>query len=525
MQLKINGCHNEIFEWIPYNEFIEIEEIGNNDLATAIWKDGPLYYSSIRRSYDREINKKVILKYLCNSQNVSHLFLSEVIYSVEENYGITQNLNTKDYMLVCKIEYYCENCGKKYNNQFEINNKICISCQTNHENKKINDLIQEIKLNIDRDVKQNDIMFEWIPYAQFNDIKEIGKGGFSTVYLAIWKDGLLSYHSGWRRQPNTKVALKCLNNSQNFLDEFINEVKAYTNQKIDNILKIYGISQNTNTKEYIMVLEYAEGDFNSYLKDKCEDFDWYNGLSMLTIAIEGLNKIHQKQMVHRDFHIGNILIRKLHGYKSISSACISDMGLCRKINDINETSIYGVMPYVAPEVLKGNPYTQAADIYSFGMIMYVIATGKQPFANCAHDEVLALNICNGNRPEINDKIAPKCYIDLMKKCWDSNPDNRPNSIELKESIDLFYNSLYRLNQHFEISIEKEQLVDREIEKQFNKTQEYRKENFLSIKNNQLTSHTQAIYTSRLLNSFTKDLPKYEDNFNSNTVEITDFTNL
>uniref|UniRef100_U9TKW6 Uncharacterized protein n=1 Tax=Rhizophagus irregularis (strain DAOM 181602 / DAOM 197198 / MUCL 43194) TaxID=747089 RepID=U9TKW6_RHIID len=78
MQLKINGCHNEIFEWIPYNEFIEIEEIGNNDLATAIWKDGPLYYSSIRRSYDREINKKVILKYLCNSQNVSHLFLSHI---------------------------------------------------------------------------------------------------------------------------------------------------------------------------------------------------------------------------------------------------------------------------------------------------------------------------------------------------------------------------------------------------------------------------------------------------------------
>ncbi|PKB96299.1 hypothetical protein RhiirA5_435065 [Rhizophagus irregularis] len=41
------------------------------------------------------------------------------------------------------------------------------------------------------------------------------------------------------------------------------------------------------------------------------------------------------------------------------------------------------------------------------MIMYVIATGKQPFANCAHDEVLALNICNGIRPEINDQIAPK----------------------------------------------------------------------------------------------------------------------
>ncbi|POG67725.1 hypothetical protein GLOIN_2v275216 [Rhizophagus irregularis DAOM 181602=DAOM 197198] len=229
MQLKVNVYQGGIFEWISYNEFIEIKEIENNVLATAIWKDGPLYYSSIRMSYNREINIKVILKYLCNSQNVSHLSLSEVIYSVKENYGITQNPNTKDYMLVCKIEYYCEICGKKYNNQFERNNKSCISCQTNHENKKIHDLIQEIKLNIDHNSGDFDIMFEWIPYDQFNDIKEIGKGGFSTVYSAIWKDGVLFYDcnpfkTGWKRQSNTKVALKCLNNSQNFLDEFVNEV-------------------------------------------------------------------------------------------------------------------------------------------------------------------------------------------------------------------------------------------------------------------------------------------------------------
>ncbi|GET64903.1 kinase-like domain-containing protein [Rhizophagus irregularis DAOM 181602=DAOM 197198] len=412
----------------------------------------------------------------------------KIVYSVKENYGITQNPDTKDYMLVCKIEYYCENCGKQYNNQFEINNKSCISCQTNPENKEINDLIQEIKLSIDR---RSDIMFEWIPYDQFNDIKEIGKGGFSTVYSAIWKDGLLSYKG--KRKSNTKIALKCLNNSQKLLDKFINEVKAYLQQNVNNILKIYGISQNPNTEEYIMVLEYAEGgNFNSYLKEKCVVFDWSNGLKILINIIEGLHKIHQKQIVHHDFHTGNILFTKCDNY----------VGL-----------------YIAsPEVLKGNPYTPAADIYSFGMIMYVIATAKQPFANCAHDEVLALNICNGIRPEINDQIAPKCYIDLMKRCWDSNPDNRPNSVEIKELIDLFG---YSLNQYY---IMKQQ-IHHEIEKQFNETQEYRKENFLSIKNNQLTTHTQAIYTSRLLNPFTKNLLKYNDNINSNTVEVTDFTNL
>ncbi|PKK60484.1 hypothetical protein RhiirC2_856822 [Rhizophagus irregularis] len=353
MQLKINGRRGEIFEWISYNEFIEIRELGNNVLATAIWKDGPLYYSSVRRSYDREINKNVILKYLCNSQNVSQLFSNEVIYSVEKNYGVTQNPITKDYMLVCKIE----------------------SCQTDHENKKINDLIQKIKLNINHNSSRSDIMFEWIPYDQFNDIKEIGKGGFSTVYSAIRKDGLLYYKAGCERKSNTNVALKCLNN----FDEFINEAKAYPHQ---NILKIYGISQNPTTKDYIMVLEYAEGgDFNIYLNKK------------------------------------NILFTKckpsfLNNY---ADYIICIMGLCKKIDDINETNIFGVMSYIAPEVLKGKPYTQAADIYSFGIIIYVIATGKQPFIN---------------------------YV------GNSNPDNRPNSTELKEFIDLFYISL---NQKFDKS--------------------------------------------------------------------------
>jgi hypothetical protein len=73
----------------------------------------------------------------------------------------------------------------------------------------------------------------------------------------------------------------------------------------------------------------------------------------------------------------------------------------------------------------------------------------------------------------------------MKRCWDSNPENRSNSIELKEFIDRFYNSL---NQKFD---KKEQIYN-ETEIQFNETQEYRKEDFLSIKNYQLDTHTQAI---------------------------------
>ncbi|GBC13739.2 kinase-like domain-containing protein [Rhizophagus irregularis DAOM 181602=DAOM 197198] len=347
------------------NEYFDYHCEKCGGIAIAIWEDGPLYYSNIKGKYKRKLNKKVLLKYLYNSQNINDTLLSKVAASIMESYGISQNPNTKEFILVLRPKNYCENCGKKYNNKFEIDNKNCMSCQTNHENKKISDLIQEMRLDLDH--SKSNTIFEWIPYDQFDDIREIDK------------------------------------------------VKTYSNRKI----------------------------------------------------------------VHCYFHMGNILFTKL-SYFSDYKACISDMGLYRKIDDINETKIYGVIPFVAPEVLKEKSYTREADIFSFGMIMYVVATGRRPFDNCAHDE-----------------------------CWDGNPDNRPNSIEIKEMIELFYNSL---DQDFK----KKEQQHYEIEEQFKETQESRKESLLSIKNGKSTTHAQAIYTSRLLNPFTKNIS------NSSTVEITDF---
>ena len=230
-----------------------------------------------------------------------------------------------------------------------------------------------------------------------------------------------------------------------------------------------------------MVLYYAEsGSFNNWMKISG---GWEDDMNTLNNIISGLGKIHEKKMVHRDFHIGNILLKFDDDFDSL----ISDMGLCGEVGNVDVTKIYGVMPYVAPEVLRGKPYTQAADIYSFGMVMYFMATGRQPFADRAHDQDLALSICNGIRPEITEKEAPKCYIDLMKKCWDPNPDNRPNAREVWKLIESF------------------KWLDEEIIKQFEEAYEYKKANLSAIENNQTITHPQAIYTSRLLNPYTTGL--------------------
>src|SRR5271154_5318235 len=184
---------------------------------------------------------------------------------------------------------------------------------------------------------------------------------------------------------------------------------------------------------------------------------WNDRIRALLDISTGLDHLHNSNLIHQDFHPGN-LVSNADNY-----LLITDLGLCKPASQNSQSDIYGVMPYVAPEVLRKQPYTKAADIYSFGMIMYFVATGKQPFANCAHDQNLTLRICNGIKPEINKLEAPKCYIDLMKKCWDSNPKNRPNVNEIKKLIKIFYDS-YESND------------DMEIRKQFNEAEDYRKAN-------------------------------------------------
>ncbi len=103
----------------------------------------------------------------------------------------------------------------------------CKPCQLNNKNKIIDDFIQKQQQKINYNSGNPATIFEWIPYDKFNNLKEVGKGGFATVYSAIWEDGPLYYNFNEKKQMrklNKKVALKCLHNSQNFIDKFLDEV-------------------------------------------------------------------------------------------------------------------------------------------------------------------------------------------------------------------------------------------------------------------------------------------------------------
>ncbi|POG75320.1 kinase-like domain-containing protein [Rhizophagus irregularis DAOM 181602=DAOM 197198] len=203
---------------------------------------------------------------------------------------------------------------------------------------------------------------------------------------------------------------------------------------------------------------------------------------MLYEIISGLNEIHQQDLIHCDFHDGNILS---HNDRNEDKIYISDLGLCQPAKSfLKEYVIFGVIPFMAPEILRGKAYTPASDIYSFSMIM-------------AHDIQLSLSICKGERPEIIEN-TPQCYVDLMKKCWNEDPLKRPSS---EKVLDIIKKWIYL---PYEMKFED---IDENLKcsvMEFINT---------PIKHNTLVteSHSQACYTSRLLDFSSKNLNEILEN--------------
>ncbi|EXX67776.1 Sps1p [Rhizophagus irregularis DAOM 197198w] len=236
----------------------------------------------------------------------------------------------------------------------------------------------------------------------------------------------------------------------------------------------------------MVVMDYAnKGNLRENLTSIVEN-NWNQKLYMLYEIISGLNKIHEENLIHCDFHDGNILN---HNNKDKDKIYISDLGLCQHVRSfLKEYDIYGVIPFMAPEVLRGKSYTPASDIYSFSMIMWELTSGIPPFNNRAHDIQLSLGICKGERPEIIEN-TPQCYVDLMKKCWNEDSSKRPFS---KEVLNIIKKWIFRPDGN-EVSEELESNIMEFINAPIGR-------NNIATK-----SHSKACYTSRLLDFTSKKL--------------------
>ncbi|RIB13924.1 kinase-like domain-containing protein [Gigaspora rosea] len=366
----------------------------------------------------------------------------------------------------------------------------CLSCDPDiatrwtSGNKDIDDCMKTFQL---RAWNYGDAI-EWIPFNKLSDVKEIGKGGFGSVYSATWLDGIRkveyfkvdddNYSYKRSREPNSIVALKTLANSKENND-FLKEFKSLMECKLNfSKLAIYGITQNTETKEYLMVFQYADnGSLHKYLTKNFSKLTWQTKLQILKDTALDLDFIHDNAgYIHADFHSGNIL--QDQSTSENTQSYIADLGLSNE--NVSGDEIYGVMPYVAPEVLSGKQqFTQAADIYGFGIIMTEMSTGQRPFDGRKFDIKLSVEICRGLRPKFAPE-TPKCYIELAEKCMNSDPQKRPSAQNVRDTIEDWLDKIASLD-------------DNEIKKQFLDADKV-------IKSLPIPKHSDDMYTSKIIST-------------------------
>ncbi|RGB25787.1 kinase-like domain-containing protein [Rhizophagus diaphanus] len=272
----------------------------------------------------------------------------------------------------------------------------------------------------------------YFEYDKFSQITEIDRGGFGKVNKANLANAGL-------------VALKIFfNNNSNIEEDELNEVnKRFIKElrllrEVDyhqNINRILGITKDS--EYYILVLEYAnEGNLRDYLKKNFASLKWNNKSQMALDITSGLKFLHSKEIIHRDLHSKNILVKN-------GKLLIADFGLSKKLADITSNSMgnnCGVIEYIEPQCFKSIKYKKdkKSDIYSLGVLLWEISSGRPPFSGCERN-LLKDHIKDGNREEPTEG-TPLKYQQLYQKCWDGEPKSRPDIEEvyeiLKTSFDL-----------------------------------------------------------------------------------------
>jgi serine/threonine protein kinase len=195
----------------------------------------------------------------------------------------------------------------------------------------------------------------------------------------------------------------------------------------------------------MLVMHKMDIDLRNYLQQNHNQLTWKERIKIIYITIMELESIHFEDAIHRDLHSGNILYSQF-----FDDWYISDLGFCGSA-DKSPNSIYGNLPYIAPEVIAGKGYTFASDIYSIAMLMWEISSGHPPFIYYEHDYNLAMNIINGIRPEIVPG-TPLEYKSLMKQCWDADPLKRPDIDTLLDEMGKLHLSYQNIpNESFQSS--------------------------------------------------------------------------
>lgn len=262
--------------------------------------------------------------------------------------------------------------------------------------------------------KEDKILFATsftIPYDELKLSKELGRGGFGVVHQAIWR--------------HREVAVKQLLASAlspTAVEEFKNESAIMAKLRSRDIVQFYGCCVSPR---YCIVMEYMpKGSLFSLLQSS-QSLEWPIRYRLVTDMACGLAFLHAENILHRDLKSLNVLLDENFRAK------LSDFGLSKVKSETRTTTskaqAVGTLAWTAPELFTPKTvYTQKADIYSFGITIWEVASRQLPFADAATPALVPMWVAQGERPEI-PKDCPKKLASLIRFCWQGKPEQRPSA--------------------------------------------------------------------------------------------------
>lgn len=256
----------------------------------------------------------------------------------------------------------------------------------------------------------------------------IGGGGMATVYLAV--DQTLE------RRVAVKVMNDSLSHDQDFIKRFLREAKAAGSLSHPNVVNVYDVGREQDI--HYIVMELVKG--NS-LMEMIEGRSFLPVTEAVRIAIqmlEGLGHAHDNGIVHRDVKPHNIMATHDGRYK------VTDFGVSRlsRASTITQTGyVMGSVHYFSPEQAKGAETSRSSDLYSVGVVLYEMVTGRLPFDG---DEAIAIALKHLQEPVPDPRVIrpdiPEALCQIIFRAMEKDPQARYQSAqEMITDLESFLN--------------------------------------------------------------------------------------
>lgn len=252
--------------------------------------------------------------------------------------------------------------------------------------------------------------------GRYEILEKIGSGGMSVVYKA-------KCHT-----LNRLVAIKVLKeefaSDENFVSKFKMEAQAAARLSHPNIVNVYDVVDEENL--HYIVMELIEGiTLKNYIEKK-ELLDSKEAIGIAIQVAQGIAAAHEQHIIHRDIKPQNMIISKDGKVK------VADFGIARAVSSqtVNSSAAVGSVHYISPEQARGGYCDERSDIYSFGITLYEMVTGRVPFEG---DNTVAVALAHLEDPVVppgdyNPQVYPGLE-DIILKCTKKKPDRRYGSME------------------------------------------------------------------------------------------------